>query len=105
MKKLSPEVMKSLESEAEAYQPTHDLEMCIEQADITGLVQSIHDAHLAGAISRAEKAQPLVEALKAWYDWEQEQIAKEGPYVGRRINELILQAEKALNTYLAGEGK
>lgn len=40
-------------------------------------------------------------ALSNWYNWEQEQIRKEGPYVGAKINELINDAGKALS----GEGK
>ena len=39
---------------------------------------------------------PLVEALEAWNNWENNQIAKEGPYAGKEINELINGAQKAL---------
>ena len=37
-----------------------------------------------------------VEALKEWHKFEKEQIQKEGPYVGKRINDLIKLTENTL---------
>lgn len=43
-----------------------------------------------------EKLDLAVGSLKSWYDWEQEQIRKEGPYVGVAINKLINEARETL---------
>lgn len=37
-----------------------------------------------------------VEALKEWHKFEKEQIQKEGPYVGKRINDMIKLTENTL---------
>lgn len=50
-----------------------------------------------------ERVGPVVEALKAWLEWEREQIKKEGSYVGKRINELIQQGESALKAFEEGK--
>jgi hypothetical protein len=38
-------------------------------------------------------------ALEKWIEWETEQISKEGPYLGKAINELINNARAALSKH------
>lgn len=45
------------------------------------------------------KADKLRVALAEWIEWENEQIAKEGHYVGVKINELIKKGKNALKEY------
>jgi len=45
----------------------------------------------------------LRSALEDWIKWEREQIRKEGPYIGKAINSLILAGEEALQP-TKGEG-
>lgn len=40
--------------------------------------------------------QRVVEALKQWHQFEKEQVLKEGPYVGARINDLISMTHNTL---------
>lgn len=41
----------------------------------------------------------IAKALENWHSWEQEQIKKEGPYIGKAINELIKNASEAIKNY------
>jgi hypothetical protein len=50
----------------------------------------------AGHSSRDKEVKRLRDALTAWVSWEDEQIRKDGPYVGKKINELIERARLAL---------
>jgi hypothetical protein len=44
----------------------------------------------------ADEIKQLRGALEAWIEWEDEQIKKEGPYVGKAINALIIRGRLAL---------
>jgi hypothetical protein len=62
-------------------------------------------AELAVALMLQHREGHLRNALQAWLDWEAEQIKKEGPYCGKKINELIAEGTAVLASVPAWESE
>lgn len=50
-----------------------------------------------------KEAEGLKKSLVDWLKFEDKEIEENGPYVGKKINELINQAREALKKYESGE--
>lgn len=99
----------------------------LEEANRNCISLSLHESRMAAAHAEIERLNTLAKerslviieqaknndrlakqndiyrtALSDWLTWEQDQIRKDGPYVGKRINELIQQGLIVLK---AGESK
>jgi hypothetical protein len=58
-----------IEKLAEEYEPSHDLQMAVEQGDIDGVLECVHNAFIAGASSQAPKLSEEESAyLDGWRD-------------------------------------
>ena len=69
-----------------------------ESYQVTASTHCTHGYNAGYSAARLE-AKVLEEVVEQWIEWENEQIKKEGPYVGEAITKLIANAKDALKKY------
>ena len=72
--------------------------------DIPELYKSATPIHVREVSPELDLAiSGLVEALELWVKYEEEQIAKDGPYVSLKIPQFIAKAKAAITSYKVAE--
>lgn len=108
---------KNLEIELAVLKATRELELNAQRFEIESKIcevpedadrPSLNFRFIALAANQsARHAEMLIRAIEVienWIQWEREQIKKDGPYAGDKINSLIKSGEEFLNSLSTSGG-